>query len=72
MSRDWIDSFCDLNAVKIPGPPGRWRRVYTEDDVRAVLRWADGHMVEEQRLRDLLTLRFERNDARLYPKGSGA
>ena len=53
----WIESFLDLNAVKIPGPPGRWQRVYREADVRAILDWADMHLREERRLRDLIEAR---------------
>lgn len=50
----WIESFLDLNAVKVPGPPGRWQRMYREADVRAVLDWADMHLQEERRLVDLM------------------
>ena len=72
MSAAWVESFLELNAEKAPGKrgEGRWRKVYREGDVRAVLDWANDRFREEDRLRVLLSLRFEANDARLNPKAA--
>ena len=60
----WIESFLDLNAEKVPGPPGRWRRVYREGDVRTVLEWANMHILEERRLMNLIDARAEEQHER--------
>lgn len=59
----WIASFLDMNAEKVPGPPGRWRRVYAEGDVRTILRWADDHLRELLRLEALLNEHHPHDDS---------
>lgn len=54
MSDPWVEFFLEWNSEKVAGPPGRWRRVYREGDVRAVLNWAAEGLRERRRLEDLL------------------
>ena len=67
MTAGWIESFLRMNGETVPGPPRRWRRLYREGDVRVILEWANEHLIEERRLSDLLTARYERDDARWEP-----